>query len=368
VTESSPDVRPQRSAAARPAVRARVAVTGAASFLGLATMRAVLARDPAPRVLGLDTRRASVPGVTWRNVDFRDESLAAELVGVDTVIHLATDRVPSTDVAGRRAVNVRGTERLLAAASCAGVGRVVLLTSAMVYGAAADNPVPLDEDGPLHAEPGPGLVGDWLGMERAAAHHSASGRAPEVTVVRPASMVGGQAVALLPGLFEAVRVLALRDARCLWQFCHIEDLVTALVAAATGAVSGAVTVGCDGYLERDQVERISGLHSVVVPHALARVTAERLHRVGAIGSPASDLEYLMHPWVVGAQRLRATGWTPRWTNERALADHVERLGDRAGKSLLVVDRKDATRAATGATIALVGSLAIARAARSGRRS
>jgi nucleoside-diphosphate-sugar epimerase len=345
-----------------------VAVTGAASWLGLATMGALLARDPAPRVIGLDTTRATLPGVTWRNVDISDDTLAAELAGVDTVIHLATDRVPSADVASRRAVNVRGTERLLEAAARAGVGRIALVTSAMVYGAAAGNAVPLDEDSPLHAEPGPGLVGDWLGMERAAAHHSHSGRPPEVTVVRPASMVGGPSVALLPGLFEAVRVLALRDARCLWQFCHVDDLVAALVAAASGSVSGVVTVGCEGYLERDQVERISRLHSVVVPHALARVTAERLHRVGAIASPASDLEYLMHPWVVGAQRLRETGWTPRWTNERALEDHVQRLGDRAGKSLLIVDRKDATRAATGATIALVGSLAIARAARSGRRS
>jgi nucleoside-diphosphate-sugar epimerase len=345
-----------------------VAVTGAASWLGLATMRALLARDPAPRVIGLDTARASVPGVTWRTVDIGGDQLAAELAGADTVIHLATDRVPSTDVAIRRAVNVRGTERLLDAARCADVARVVLLTSAMVYGAAADNPVPLDEDAPLHADPGPGLVGDWLGMERAAAHHSHSGRPPEVTVVRPASLVGGQSTALLPGLFEAVRVLALRDARCLWQFCHVDDLVAALVAAASGTVSGVVTVGCEGYLEREQVERISGLHSVVVPHALARVTAERLHRVGAIASPAGDLEYLMHPWVIGAQRLRETGWTPRWTNERALADHLQRLGDRAGKSLLIVDRKDATRAATGATIALVGSLAIARATRSGRRS
>jgi nucleoside-diphosphate-sugar epimerase len=173
---------------------------------------------------------------------------------------------------------------------------------------------------------------------------------------------------MLPGLFEAVRILALRDARCLWQFCHVDDLVAALVAAALGQVSGVVTVGCDGYLERADVERLSGLRSVVVPHSVARVTAERLHRIGAIASPASDLEYLMHPWIVGSQQLRATGWTPRWTNERALLDHLERLGDRAGRGLLVLDRKDATRAATGATIALVGSLALARAARAGRRS
>jgi nucleoside-diphosphate-sugar epimerase len=51
-----------------------MAVTGAASPLGLATMRALLARDPAPRVIGLDTHRANVPGVSWRTVDIRDDS------------------------------------------------------------------------------------------------------------------------------------------------------------------------------------------------------------------------------------------------------------------------------------------------------
>ncbi|HEX3908397.1 MAG TPA: NAD-dependent epimerase/dehydratase family protein [Mycobacteriales bacterium] len=360
MTEPRRDVRHQR--------RARIAVTGAASPLGLATLTTLLARDPAPRVIGLDTRKPAVAGVTWRAVEVEQPEIVAELAGVDAVIHLAMDRVPSTDMAGRRAVNVRGTELLLAAAGEAAVSRVVMVTSAMVYGAARDNPIPLSEDGPLHAEPGAGLVGDWLGVERAVAHHGADGRPPEVTVVRPASLVGPDTHGMLPGLFEAVRILALRDARCLWQFCHVDDLVAALVAAALGQVSGVVTVGCDGYLERADVERLSGLRSVVVPHSVARVTAERLHRIGAIASPASELEYLMHPWIVGSQQLRATGWTPRWTNERALLDHLERLGDRAGRGLLVLDRKDATRAATGATIALVGSLALARAARAGRRS
>jgi nucleoside-diphosphate-sugar epimerase len=328
----------------------------------------LLARDPAPRVIGLDTAKPAVAGVTWRDADVHHPGIVAELAGVDAVIHLATDREPSTDLAARRAINVRGTELLLEAAGAAAVPRVVVLTSAMVYGAAGDNPVPLPEDGPLHAEPGPGLVGDWLGMERAVAHQAAAQRPPEVTVIRPASLVGPDTHGMLPGLFEAVRILALRDARCLWQFCHVDDLVSAFVAAALGQVSGVVTVSCEGYLERADVERLSGLRSVVVPHAMARVTAERLHRIRAIASPASDLEYLMHPWVVGSQQLRDTGWTPRWTNERALQDHLERLGDRAGRGLIVVDRKDATRAATGATIALVGSLALARAARAGRRS
>ena len=166
-------------------------------------------------------------------------------------------------------------------------------------------------------------------------------------MVRPASLVGPVSDALLPGLFEAVRLLAIRDARSHWQFCHVDDLLDALVAAALGTVTGAVTVGSEGWLTRAEVEAIAGMRSVVVPSSVAFASAERLHRVGALTSPSSDLHYLVHPWVVGSQRLRETGWQPLWTNEAALRDHLRLLGDRAGRSLVVVDRKDATRAAAG---------------------
>jgi nucleoside-diphosphate-sugar epimerase len=175
-------------------------------------------------------------------------------------------------------------------------------------------------------------------------------------------LIGPVTDPLLPGLFEAVRLLAIRDGRCLWQFCHHDDLLDALVAAALGTVSGAVTVGSDGWLEHRQVEQLAGMRSVILPASAAFATAERLHRVGALSGPASDLQYLQHPWVVGSQRLRATGWSPRWTNQAALEEHLHGLGDRVGRSFVVVDRKHATRAAAGAgaTLAVIGSLALAR--------
>jgi nucleoside-diphosphate-sugar epimerase len=185
-------VRPRRSADT-------IAVTGAAGPLGSALV-ARLARDPrAPKVLALDTERGQTPGVTWRVADVRDPVLATRLAGVDTVVHLATDRTTTTPAEQRRAVNVRGTEILLDAAAAAGVQRVVLLTSAMVYGARAANPVPLDEQAPLVNEPLEGLVGEWVAMEiaararcsrRSADDAGTARRPPDVTVVRPASLVG----------------------------------------------------------------------------------------------------------------------------------------------------------------------------------
>jgi nucleoside-diphosphate-sugar epimerase len=345
-----------------------IGVTGAAGPLGVALVERLAASDAGVKVIGLDTDRRQVAGASWRVADVRDPVLASRLDGIDVLVHLATDRSTSTPSADRRAVNVRGTEVLLDAAVAAGVARVVLLTSAMVYGAHPGNAVPLDEDGEVIVEPVDGILGDWVEVERLAAQRSAAGGSVlEVTVVRPASLVGVVCDALLPGLFEAVRLLAIRDAPCHWQFCHTDDLLDALAAAALGEVRGAVTVGCDGWLTRADVESISGMRSVVLPLPVAFATAERLHRVGALSSPASDLQYLVHPWVVGSQQLRATGWEPSWTNDAALRDHLRTLGDRAGRSLVVVDRRDATRAAAGAaagagaTLALIGSLALARA-------
>lgn len=343
---------------------AAVGVVGAAGPLGLALVERLAGNASGLTVVGLDTEHRQVDGVSWRLTDLGRPSLARALDGLDVVVNLATDRSTSTPVNQRRAVNVEGARAVLEAAESAGVGRVVLLTSAMVYGAQAANPVPLVEDAALIEGPVDGLIGDWVEVERGASAHAASGARVEVTTVRPASLVGLVSDSLLPGLFEAVRLLAIRDSVCHWQFCHTDDLLDALIAAANGSVHGAVTAGCDGWLTRADVEALSGLRSVVLPYAVAYATAERLHRIGALASPASDLHYLAHPWVVGSQQLRASGWEPRWSNEAALRDHLHRLGDRAGRSLIVMDRRDATRAAAagaGATLALIGSLALARA-------
>jgi nucleoside-diphosphate-sugar epimerase len=344
-----------------------VAVTGAADGLGARVLERLAQEPEVRRRVGIDVSRGTARDVTWRRADVRDPALRTKLSGVDTVVHLATDRRADAPVAERRALNVRGTDTLLTAAAAAGVSRVVLVTSAMVYGAAADNPVPLAEDGPLRADPDLTLVGDWVEMERLAMATARAYPSVSVVVVRPASLVGPDAAGMLPRLFEAPRLLAIRDSETHWQFCHVDDLIEAVVCAATGTVTGPLTVGCEGWLTQADVERISGLRSLVVPAAMAFATAERLHRIGVLPAPASELHYLAHPWVVDAARLRAAGWKPAWDNESALSAHLELLGDRAGRSGPRLQRKDATRAAAGATVALVGTVAIARARAARRR-
>ena len=54
-----------------------------------------------------------------------------------------------------------------------------------------------------------------------------------------------------------------------WQFCHVEDLVTALEYAALEKVDGELAVGCDGWLEQEEVEELSGIRRMELPSAVA---------------------------------------------------------------------------------------------------
>ena len=343
-----------------------VAVTGAATTLGDLVVRRLVQAGRHKRVIAIDADRGSVNGATWRVADVRDPALRARLDGVDAVVHLATSRDPDAEPTSRRALNVRGTEVLLDAAAAAGVRRVVLVTSAMVYGAEPDNPVPLPDDAPLRGQPDLGLVGDWVEMERLATRSRRRHRDVDVVRVRPASLVGDVTDAVLPRLFEAPRLLVLKGSTPRWQFCHVDDLISAVEWAADGRVCDAVTVAADGWLEQGDVERISGMRSVVVPSSVAFTTAERLHRVGVLPAPASELRYLAHPWVVGADRLRTAGWQPQWSNEAALEAHLDAMQPGRGRGARMPG-KAATGAAAGAAVAVVGAVAVARARAARRR-
>jgi nucleoside-diphosphate-sugar epimerase len=364
-------VRARRSGS-REAAAGTVAVTGAAGPIGRMLVERLVEGGRHKRVVAIDAERGSANGATWRVADVRDPALGRGLDGVDTVVHLATERDPDASPTPRRALNVGGTDVLLTAAAAVGVRRVVLLTSAMVYGAVPDNPVPLVEDAPVCADADLTLVGDWVEMEQLASRFAKAHPSLQVARVRPASLIGASddgvhADGVLPRLFDAPRLLVIKGSRPHWQFCHVDDLLCALTWAVDGRVDGAVTVGSDGWLEHPAVEQISGMRSIVLPPAVAFATAERLHRVGVLPAPASELRYLTHPWVVGSQRLRAAGWQPRWTNEEALAAHLDddARGERHGA--LRLQRKDATRAAAGAAVAVVGTVAIARARANRRR-
>ncbi|GAB3664244.1 SDR family oxidoreductase [Actinocorallia lasiicapitis] len=343
-----------------------VAITGAASGIGHLLTARLAASGAFDKIVALDEERGDVEGVVWRVVDVTDPLLAQRLSDVDVLVHTAFDRSPDTDPKERRTYNVRAAQTVLASAAGSGVGLVVLLSSAAVYGASAANPVPLAEDSPRNAESDSSIIGDLLEIEEFAARplHPTM----KVTTVRPAALAGPGIDTVVTRHFEAPRLLTAKGVPPRWQFCHLDDLVSALELAALGEVSGVVAVGCDGHLTGEEVEEITGKRSFELPAALTFGTAQRLHRLGLTPAPATDLYYVVYPWVVDCAQLREAGWKPAHDNASTLK---ALLAESAGRHAVVgrrVGGKEATMAtAAGATVAVIGAAAAVRRARKKRR-
>jgi nucleoside-diphosphate-sugar epimerase len=363
VTNARRPVRSERSPQPMPVV----AVTGAAAGIGYALTLRLATSPKVKKVIAIDGTRGGIAGVTWRVADIRDPALAGRLTGVDVVVHADLDLAPDSDTRARRAFNVRGAQTVLTAAAAGRVGRVVLLTSAMVYGARPDNPVPLPEDAPLAADADSSVAGDLLEIEQLARRSPRANPGMAVTVVRPAALVGESVDTLATRHFEAPRLLTVKGCAPRWQFCHIDDLTSALEFTVDGGIDGQFAVGCDGWLEQDAVEQISGLKSIELPARLTFGTAQRLHRLGVTPAPAMDLRYMVYPWVTDCAALRAAGWRPRYDNAEALRILLDQRKGHAVAGRRIA-RKEATITAAGATVAVIGTAAIVRRARRHRRT
>jgi len=224
----------------RAAVRSRrsvlsVAVTGAAGPLGAAIARALVAADGIGRVVAVDDRRGSTEGVTWRLGDVSSPGVADQLRGVNAVVLAAapTDLASALHDAQRRERAVRTVQAVSTASAAVGARRLVAVTSAMVFGAVAGNPVPLPDDAPVAAAPDSGLVGDLLEVERILERTPRVHPGLAVTVLRPAALVGPEVDTVVTRHFEAPRLLTVKESHNAWQFCHLDDVATAVVTALT---------------------------------------------------------------------------------------------------------------------------------------
>ena len=138
-----------------------------------------------------------------------------------------------------------------------------------------------------------------------------------------------------------------------------------------GRSPGAFAVGSDGWLEPEQLEELTGLKRIELPAGLTFATAQRLYRAGITPAPVNDLHFVVYPWVVDCEALRAAGWHPSYDNAAAVG---VLLDQRAGHHAVAgrrLGRKDATitaAAGAGATVAVIGTAAIVRNARRRRRS
>ncbi|MDX1510375.1 MAG: NAD-dependent epimerase/dehydratase family protein [Nitriliruptorales bacterium] len=298
----------------------RVAVTGAAGFVGRRLVGELAAAGH--EVVALDiAEQAPQDRVEFRRVDILEGSLAVELEGVDAVVHLAFQMDPIQDEARMARINIDGTRNVFECAEEAGVRHVVYLSSAVAYGAHADNDFPLTEKSPLRGNDDFGYarmkreVEEWLWPW-------AEQSSLEVAVLRPSIILGPGVRNFITKFFEMPRFVSVAGHRPPWQFTHVEDVAAAIQHVLDKELAGAFNVAPEGWLSAEEVEAIIGRRSVRVPEEVALALADRMWRAGVGHADAGIVHYIMHPWVVAVDRLVETGFRFQHSNRDVLAGFV----------------------------------------------
>jgi nucleoside-diphosphate-sugar epimerase len=241
----------------------------------------------------------------------------------------------------------------IAAADATQADHLVFVSSALVFGAAPGNPVPLTEDSIVTPDvdfvfarqlaTAEELVDDW--------RRSRPGRT--TAVLRPAlSMAADSSSRLTSALVAGFgRRFALDDPPA--QFLHLDDLASAVELAVTARLDGVYNVAPDGWIPGARVRALSGEKPrLPLPERVAEVLWRVRWQFQRGPIPPGLKSYTEEPWVIANGRLRACGWVPNVTNEQAYVEGTE------APWWTVVSPKRRQELALGAGV-VVGAIALA---------
>lgn len=240
----------------------------------------------------------------------------------DVVVHLGAG---DHDTRARRRESVTaGAADMLATATKAGADHLVLVSSAMVYGAYANNQIPLSEDAILRPDVGFVYARQLAAVEALADQWRRAQPGRTVTVLRPAVAMAADGTSRLAGAIAAGLGQRFGEDDPAAQFLHLDDLASGVALAVARRLDGVYNVAPDGWIAGERVRALTGEGPrIKLPDRLAQTVSGWRWRFQRGPIPPGLWSYTRHPWVIANDRLKAEGWRPTVTNEQAYVEGTE---------------------------------------------
>jgi UDP-glucose 4-epimerase len=304
-----------------------VAVTGASGYLAGRLVRALCADDTIGRVVGFDVRPSNFdhPKFVFDQMDVRSTAIENRLHAVDILVHLAFIMDPIKDESLMRDVNVNGSQNVFRSAGNAGVAKIVYTSSALVYGAHPDNPVPLTEDSPLRSNLDFSYAAHKLEVEYVVREFRDEFPDVTFTVLRPSIVFGGHVDSAWSHLLEIPLVIGVKGHSPSFQFVHEDDVAAALLFAVGNDLNGPFNLAPSDWMAGEEILAAAGRRRLDLPEAAAFSVVKRLWDLGLSDAPAGMMHYAMHPWLVSPDKLAAAGFVCSHTTTEALDDLLEKI-------------------------------------------
>jgi UDP-glucose 4-epimerase len=328
----------------------RVVVTGASGNVGTSLLRALDGEAAVTSVLGLARRRPELelPKTTWATADVAADDLTGHFRGAAAVVHLAWLIQPSHDPFAMWRTNVVGTERVLAAASAAGVGAVVCASSVGAY-----SPGPkdrqVDEGWPTHGVTTSSYSRDKAYQERLLDLFERDHPEARVVRLRPALTFKREAASeirrfflgpLVPGSLARAGAIPVvpKVKRLRTQAVHADDVADAYRLAVVGDARGPFNLAADPVLDADALAALLDARPVRVPAGLLKAGAAATWRLHLQPVSPGWLDLALRSPLLDAGRARAElGWQPRRDATETLQELLAGLREGAGAATPPLD-------------------------------
>jgi UDP-glucose 4-epimerase len=299
--------------------RGRVVITGVCGRLGKSLARR-LHRERT--VVGVDRRPFpdKPKDIEHKELDIRRTKLkdVFRLGQVQAVVHLGVMHDPRASAADHHSWNVAGFVKLLEYLAQFEVDKLVVLSSANVYGPQPDNAQFLTEEAPLLGGQNFSEIRDLVEVDMLAQSFFWKRPETETVILRPVHILGS--VRNAPSNF--LRLPAIPTALGfdpMIQVIHEADVVEAIELALRPGVRGIFNIAGPGPLPLSRIIKMLGRPSLPVPVTLGKVMLQRMWALHLTNFPAPEIDHIRYVCMVDDRRARdVLGFAPKKTIEETV--------------------------------------------------
>lgn len=259
------------------------------------------------KLLQFDLRRKKTRDV------FRAENVQA-------VVHLGILHNPRDSAEMHHEWNVVGFQKLLEYAAAFHVPKVVVLSSANVYGPRPDNPQFLTEENPLLGGASFSEIRDLIEVDMLAQSFFWRHPETETVILRPVHILGSvrNAASNYLRLKSTPTVMGFDP---MVQVVHEDDVVQAIERALRPGVRGIFNIAGPSPLPLSHLLKLLGRTRLPVPYTMLKPAIEQMFRLHLTSFPAPELDHIRYVCMVDDGRAREQlGYAPlRGIDETAFA-------------------------------------------------
>lgn len=309
-----------------------IALIGTRGFRGHKILEGLEKNPKYTNVIAIDYQS---PKMKLKKVKFYKHDLTATLADVklteilkqeniDTVIHAATPITPFKNESLAHEIIAIGSYYIANACQAAGVRKVVMNSTADVYGAFAENPNFLVETDTPKAFRQSRFLADKIDAENQMLKFAKKCPGAIVSIMRPCTIVGPNIYSYKTRYLNRLIIPTVLGFDPLLQFIHEDDMMRALFQLIDEDHPGIFNLAGDKVLPLSRVIEICGATKLPVLEPVLKTMATSMWLLDIAPAPASHVDFLKYLCIVDNQKAKdELNFYPKYTSKEALRSFVK---------------------------------------------